>query len=972
MSCTLDFLRRLEKLARCYPDRIAAADEDRQITYRQMETEAARVYHALKAEGIGREDCVQIVMKRSVSFFPCIIGILKAGACFVALEEGYPPDRIELIRQDAGCVKVIDDAAYQQIQTEMDPLPGCREAGIYDAAYLVYTSGSTGNPKGIIHEYGNIDQQASCFPEQEEYPEFRQGFVPPFYFVAAITQMIEYFVKGRSLYIVSRSLLRNLPDLLQYIDRKKLQGIYLSPSYLRLCNPADTTLEIVQTGSEPAGGIYYPSEHMQIWNVYLMSECGFELLKQPLDQRYEPAPVGKPVLDVDLHLVDEEGNRVEGPGQGEICFRNEYVRGYLHLPEKTAEVFRNGYYYTGDLARRDEQGRYYILGRKDDMIKINGNRVEPAEIEKRVKEITGLEQVVAKGFRRNGRAFVVVFYLNKQAQALNLLQNGKLTVDPGSLSRVLPEYMIPSFFVGMDAFPLNANGKLARKDLLLPDQMDVSQSAYIAPRNETEQEICDLFSRILGIPKVGVEDDFFLMGGDSLGAITFLGECGKMGIRMDYRTLSECRTPEKLAENWLPKEDDEQILQAEQQAMKECWPLLEGQQLHYEMQKIAPESPFLNVPMLWRLKPEVDVNRLKAAVERVIALHPVLDIAVTEKDGRLFQQYCADYHTPVEILDVTEEELDKVRRLDGYRLSGLEKLYCFIIFRTPDAAWLFFNIHHVNCDGTSLQLIRDQICRCYLEDDPEIRPDYYFENVRRQTERKQDQAAVRAAAARYEEIMGDSTSWCKKAVILKTDTEGPAGGSALISAKDFARKNPAQDDSFFITAILRAMGRYNGTGEGMLWMIFSGRSDEMLRNTAGFAARYLPVYLNRDKNTRGLLTRQMECLKAYPELEEVIYPTDSFFEMLHFNHLGTLLEQGEIEALTETSEDLRIFDFIPGYMSIVLTDHPHDPGMDMDLYYSVNHYRRDSMEYFMKLILEEIHSLEAEEQEVVNADNCRV
>ncbi|SEA90066.1 Acyl-CoA synthetase (AMP-forming)/AMP-acid ligase II [Oribacterium sp. KHPX15] len=948
------FLKRVSDITSRYPDRIAAIDETRTMTYEMLDQESGRVYNALKSEGIGPGDTVLIIMKRNISFFPCLLGVLKAGACFVPLEKGYPEQRVEKIKQDSGCARVIDDEVYEEIQNSFSPLQGQADADPHDMAYLIYTSGSTGNPKGVIHEYGNLSQMAECFPEQEDYPPFKIAFIPPFYFVASVILLGEYLVKGRTIYLISKDLVRNLPALLDFIKGNGIQGTFLSPSYMRLCNVADTCLSQIKVGSEPANGIWSPNTDITILNSYSMSEAGFTVLEQPLVQPYDPAPVGKPILDIDLHLVDEDGNRVEGPGTGELCFKNEYVRGYLNLPEKTKEVFRDGYYYTGDLARRDEEGRFYILGRNDDMIKINGNRVEPAEIEKVIKDNTGLSQVVAKGFSNGGRTFVVAYYINSEAKDKGLLKDGKFTFNTSDLLKVLPEYMIPSFFVGMDAFPLNPNGKLSRKYLLPPETSDMPQREYIAPETDTEKLICDLFSQVLGIKEVGVTDDFFLLGGDSLTAITFVEKCSKIGIQMDYRALSECRVPKELSLNWHQKEDAGKMKKLDDEAREKVWPQLEGQILHVDMQKVGPASPFLNVPSLWKLKKDVDLNRLKKAIEKVISHHPVLNLKLYEENGGYYQKYVKEYEEPVKILDITEKELEDVRKIRINKLTDTDKLYCFYIYRTTDGNYLYYNIHHSNCDGTSLQIIRDQIYRCYMDEAYEIPPDYYFEMVRRLTLKKQDKEACQSALKKYEDIMGDSSSWQGRKIFPKPDTDGPPEKSELIKVTDFATLGPGINDAFFITATLRAMGKYNGTGEGMLWVTSSERDDEIRKNTAGFIARFLPLYLGKEKNTQDIINRQMECLKAYPELEDTLFPISDFFDMLHFNHLGSLLEQGEIENLTEKSEDLRIFDITPGLLSLVITDHPDDNKVDMLLYYSTNHYKKESMERFVKLILEEV------------------
>ncbi len=160
--------------------------------------------------------------------------------------------------------------------------------------------------------------------------------------------------------------------------------------------------------------MYYPGGKPTIYNTLGMSEAGFLLAGYNLDKAYDIPPIGRPMIPFeDLHLEDENGRRIVGPGEGELCYRNLYFRGYINLPDKTKRALRDGVFHTNDLARRDENGLFYVIGRLDDMFKINGNRIEPAEIERRVREATGLEQVIARGIADGGHSYVCAYFLKE-------------------------------------------------------------------------------------------------------------------------------------------------------------------------------------------------------------------------------------------------------------------------------------------------------------------------------------------------------------------------------------------------------------------------------------------------------------------------------------------------------------------------------------------------------------------------------
>nr|MCR5211801.1 AMP-binding protein [Lachnospiraceae bacterium] len=377
------YLERVFEVIQSEADRPFFVDGDQSITYGEVGQESGKIYRYLRSKGIGKEDFVQIIVKKDIHFYSCMLGVWRAGAAFVINEAGYPKERLEFIGKDLHAKLVLDQPLFETIMVEQEPLSGYEETDPHDACYAVYTSGSTGNPKGVLHEYGNLDQSMeSFFPMAQEYLHYRNGFVPPLNFVASILESVVSTACAMTNFMVSGEMLRDYNALTKFIAEERIDRIYLPPSYIRIYKKPAECLKVVQTGSEPANGLYYEGGIPEIVNTYSMSEAGFCVLRTTLDRAYDVAPVGFPGLaGIKYELIDDDGKVVEGAGQGELCFANEYVRGYINLPEQTSKAFVDGMYHTADICRRDETGAYFVVGRNDDMIKINGNRIEPAEIE---------------------------------------------------------------------------------------------------------------------------------------------------------------------------------------------------------------------------------------------------------------------------------------------------------------------------------------------------------------------------------------------------------------------------------------------------------------------------------------------------------------------------------------------------------------------------------------------------------------
>ena len=730
------FIERYEDVVKKYNDRPAVIDDRETLTYEDLDTRASRIYAYLKQIGYGKEDIVMIKLPRGVNTVAAILGVIKAGCAFVPLEDDYPSERSEYIRKDSSCKTVLDEHVLNEIYSTTEPLKGHEPTGLHDAACAVYTSGSTGNPKGVLHEYGNLDRIMLSMLKDEMWEKC--GFVPSFYFIAAVFFLMMVITSADSMYIISKEILRDSNRLKDFILEKKLDWIYLPPSYIRLYDDPSPYLKRIFTGSEPANGLYYPNGRPKIINTYSMSEAGFNVLSTELDRAYDVAPVGKPTLDIPYYLYDDEGNEVRGAGQGELCFVNEYVRGYINLPEKTASAWKNGIYHTGDIARRDEDGRYYIIGRTDDMIKINGNRIEPAEIEARVQDLTGLRKVIAKGFSQGNRSFICVYYIREEAQKLGIMSNEKLTIDKERLKKHLPNYMIPAYYVALDAFPLNANGKIAKKELKCPEVSDYGKE-YTAPDNEMEAYFCEEMAKLLKLERFSATGDFFEMGGSSVNAIVLAAECKKYPITVDM--LYRYPSPRLLADNYSgitvsSLNDTSEIsnrckneLVERAQNLKKEFDKNEKAYLYsnsyFSLNKAVLVDPLLSPCQQYTFKEPIQPNRLYEAVNKAANKFPYMKMSVENKKG----EFLCTFHKNEKNIPVFS--YDKEVAFGSEENNGHQIM---VKYKGND---LFIYCNHVLTDGYGINIFISALISQYFgydavnEVDITTQPDYFADLMER-------------------------------------------------------------------------------------------------------------------------------------------------------------------------------------------------------------------------------------------------
>ena len=833
---------KLEQYTHRKPDEPILFDDahSKGVTYAQLEDMSCRVYAYLKQHGIGREDFVLLNLPRGVLPVTAIIGVWRAGAAWALVEDTYAPERISYIREDCGCRVELNAANWADVM-HTAPEKGYEKPDDHDAAYAIYTSGTTGNPKGVLHEYGNLNRAIESIRINGAVPfneHDRLALLAPMNFVASVIVLLAALnVFCGKTYIVSYATLKNPAALAKYFLMKRITITFLTPSYVRMLG--DRTgpfLRMLFVGSEPANNLY--NKNLELINVYACSESGFAVGVFSIDQPYETCPIGQPAVETRIVRLNEAGEEAGDDEIGELCFEDPYVRGYLNLPEETSKAFAGGFYHTGDLARRDLNGNYVLLGRSNDMIKINGNRIEPAEIEAAVKQALGIDWAAARGFSEGGRSFLCAYY------------TADVTVDTeklrGEMMKRLPYYMVPAYYIHIDKVPLKANGKLDRKALPKPDVSDF-RSDYAAPETEIQKALCAAMEKVLKLDRVGLHDDFYEMGGDSLASIRMITESGLPGLAAGQ--IFRGRTPEKIAELYEEaraggngKDPDRENAES----LREIHSLTREQLYMFDYQLYTPASTMYNLFSVMKLDKEVfRPEKLAAALEAAIRNHPaLLTMFGYNDDGELVQSYRPDLMQPIPVEKMTEFEFRFVKDslVYPFKLIGGRLSRCRVI-ETEKAVYVFFDVHHSLFDGTSLKVFLGSIGKAYMGLPQD--PDYYYLMLR------QREQAVHTAfyeeSRRYFEGRYDGIEWSS---YPKTDLESrenemgelisPLGLSRAVLA-EAERSFRISRNEFFITVAVLSIALYNHVSDVKVSWIYNGREDLQMMTTVGLLFRDLPV-----------------------------------------------------------------------------------------------------------------------------------
>ena len=622
-----ELIRQINENIKNDPDFTVIVDqgENNSFTYAQFDAYARRIAGKLVRKGVGKRDFVTIELPRNKEYIAAMHAVWLIGGAFAPLSPTYPAERLEFIRSDCNAKAIINERFLKRIEDE-EPFTGSADPDDDDPSLLIYTSGSTGRPKGVLHSHRSISDSVMRYRSYADAPKgFRAALGAPFTFVASVQGVFSPLASELTAYLMPYEAMRDPVLLADYIYENQINRTFISPKMLKVFKPRGDSLKVVYTGSERVSNTY--SDDFDIFVMYGQTESASAVMGFKIDREYDNTPIGKPIGDEKAYILDDN---CELADEGELCLAGYFATGYLNLPEQTAKTFvdnpfaaEDGYpklLKTGDIVRRADDGNIVYLNRKDWMVKINGQRVEPGEIETVIKNVEGVHDAVIKDFKNQyGQVYLVAYYVEKEPIDADDIK--------AAVSDKLPSYMIPAFFVKLDKLPVNANGKLDR-NALTPPEAGEFKSDYAAPETDMQKALCDAFEKVLSVENVGADDDFFALGGDSIKCAMVAAECDL--YKISTADIFEGKTPRMIERVMIRKAAKSPIVK--KKAQIRVYPLNPFERGMYLEQKMNPDSTVYNLNIAVTVR-GASAEDVKKALNTVFSAHEAFHSFYGEENG---------------------------------------------------------------------------------------------------------------------------------------------------------------------------------------------------------------------------------------------------------------------------------------------------------------------------------------------------
>ncbi|MGK5728605.1 amino acid adenylation domain-containing protein [Streptomyces sp. URMC 124] len=915
--------------AAAWPERIAVSDGRRELTYAELDRAANRLAHRLTALGAGPEQLVALCSTRTVDLVVGVLGILKSGAGYLPLDPRYPLERLRATVTDAGCRLAVGDdvpdlgltsvaPAQDDLADEPDTAPaGGAEPG--NVAYVIYTSGSTGKPKGVVVTHANAARLFTVTAGDFGFgPDDVWTMFHSIAFDFSVWELWGALLHGGRVVVVPYELSRDPEAFVRLLLDERVTMLSQTPSAFRqLATAAEalgfpgTALRAVVFGGEKLEPAIlkrwverYGDDRPRLINMYGITETTVHVTLRPItraDLDDRRSPIGAPLADLTLHVLDENLLPVVPGEEGELYVGGAGVaRGYLNRPELTRERFLpdpfvpgGRLYRTGDLAEQGADGEVYYHGRADGQVQMRGFRIELGEIEATVLAHPEVrEAVVLLREDEPGMQALACYWVGRGG-----------TGQPDDLHAALrehaaerlPAHMVPSAFVPMPALPMTPNGKLDRAALPRPEvRLAAATTGGRAPADGVESSLAEIWAEALGVPAVGLDDNFFALGGDSMRAIPMVARAKEAGLPVTVVALFAHPTVGALAEYCRAQEQssaapveeaaseaaDERFLAAAPEGVEAAYPASALQQ------GIIFHSKLSNDPTLYhdlesvRVRGPLDLGALRRALDAVAGRHEILRTSFDLGTHRQVVQYVhAEAEIPLTVV-TPAEGLDPDAALrawwreqwrNRFDLTLAPLLRVHVLQHGEEDFHLAVSTHHSILDGWSFALLmtelitgydREMTGRTAYADDE--RPLPYREFVALEAR----EATSDAARAYWSQVLDGATATrlpAPSAQAVPAAQPAPAAGPAAaagaaavtagsgdlgpdvtvvfapelvqrVTERAAALGTPVK--SLFLAAHLRALGRVAGTEDVVTGLVSGGRPE------AASAESTLGLFLN--------------------------------------------------------------------------------------------------------------------------------
>lgn len=744
------------------PDNIALVYENHSLTYRELNHRADRLAHLLRSRGVGLETPVAICMERSPELIVGLLAILKAGGAYVPIDPSYPKDRIHYVLEDSrapllltqlkfqdefpdstAAILIVDEE--QQVPegtARLTPLvPRTQDA----VAYMIYTSGSTGRPKGVLVSHRNAVHSTLARFNYYTDPVSSFLLLSSFAFDSSVAGIFWTLGQGGKLCLIREGSQKDPAELGEVIARQQVSHLLCLPSLFFLLLEHVPHGQLRSLRAAIVAGETCPRElvarhHAHLSQTQLFNEYGptegtvwSSVYQSPGPDGSSVVPIGRSIATMQIYLLDARLQPVPIGIPGELHIAGVgLTRGYHNRPELTAEKFipnpfseelGGRLYRTGDVARYGPDGNIEFIGRLDQQVKLRGYRIELGEIETRLIEHPAIEDVVVLARESNSGDKQLVAYVVAKGTAPESASLREF------LKTRLPEYMLPSAFVFLKAFPLTPNGKVDRKALPEPDLAGRLATQFVAPRTATEEILVGLWSEVLKVPQVGVHDNFFDLGGHSLLATQVMSRLPKLlRVELPLRTLFEAPTVAQLAgvvetrtgRAYEKEADSIPLLPVKRGG---SLPLSFAQQRLWVLAQLEPHGTAYNIPIALRVLGALNLPVLEQSINEVVHRHEMLRTTFGAVEGKAIQIPASSLKVPLPVIDLQhlsfverEAAVLRLATAEAQRVFELEygpMLRMSLLQLGQDEHILLVTLHHIVSDAWSAHVLVREVTALY-------------------------------------------------------------------------------------------------------------------------------------------------------------------------------------------------------------------------------------------------------------------
>ena len=859
--------------AKSDPERVAVVSGDKSLTYGELDRITDNLALHLRKNGIDRESVVGILIDRSEYMAICALGALKACGAYLPLDPTYPPERLNLMMQDSGArvlistpelSPVIDDSfdGLRIMTGDIPELPQCDEAlpepQPEDLLIMLYTSGSTGVPKGVMLEHGNL--AAFCAWARRFYKmdkTVRVAAYASFGFDACMLDMYPTFTAGGTLYIIPEEMRLDILGIQTYFNENGITHAFMTTQLGRQFAMLEgtTTLKELSVGGEKLVPLDAPP--YELFNCYGPTECTIFITIFRVHEKMKDIPIGKAIDNVKLYVVDKDGRLLPPGAAGELWIAGPQVaRGYLNRPEKTAETFTDNpfcsdaahsrVYHTGDVVRYLCDGNIQFIGRRDAQVKIRGFRIELTEVEEIIRRYPGIKDATVAAYDSPAGGKFIAAYICSDEQVDIEAMNSFIREEK-------PPYMVPAVTMQIDAIPYNQNLKVNKRALPKPELTSAPESggASDRPMTRLEERLAQIAEAAAGIRITDVSLPLISIGLTSLSAISFVTRMEKeIGLSLPVKKIlsgySLIDIENALVGELFTRDAPAQTEQAES-APAGKYPLTETQFGIYSECLMNPGRIMYNIPYSYRIDKATGAERLCDALVKVIDAHSAVKCTIEpDESGDIFMIPHEDDAARISRMSGSEAEAEDYWESFVRPFDMAKELYRITVYETDKYLYLMIDFHHIMFDGTSLGIFLNDLNTVLAGDELEKESKTIFDLALR--EKKAMRSAELAEAKSYYDSLMQGSAGC---AVPDPDRSEPKERAGLLrisrpelraaEVNDFCERNGVTPNAFFLAAAGLVLGKYAYSDDVSFTTIYNGRSETDTMSIFGMFVKTLPL-----------------------------------------------------------------------------------------------------------------------------------